>query len=277
MLHEVSRWLSRVLTAVMINSEIEVFLVGLKSDALRRGMWEGKPSLTIPMWMLFAHSGPEGHGCFCWGNRVAEDFKTIGMSHSHKCDMLKACMETISKSISSRLPQCPLGMLEVLHVLHDWMWEAYTHIDLSQFWSRLFVCFLLAFSYKLFDAISFLMLWKDWAFQTVKALINILQSWLIFEFDNNTERNKFKMSHQMWTRVMLTWHNPIPVSLLALTPTLHFVLVESWHTDHFCKLQFEDNTMKFWQGCSDSLLVMFLVTERHFKTCIYLQHILSNK
>lgn len=168
MLHEVSRWLSKALTAVIINAEIEVFLVGLRSDALRREVWVGRPSLTNPTWMLLAHSGPEGHDCFCWGSRVAEDFKATGMSHNHRCDMLKVCMETISKSISSSLPQCTLDILEVLH---DWMWEAYTHAGLSQFWSRLFVCFLLAFSYKLFDAISFLILWKHWAFQIVKAFI----------------------------------------------------------------------------------------------------------
>lgn len=104
MLHEVSRWLSKALTAVIINAEIEVFLVGLRSDALRREVWVGRPSLTNPTWMLLAHSGPEGHDCFCWGNRVAEDFKATGMSHSHKCDMLKVCMETISKLISSSLP-----------------------------------------------------------------------------------------------------------------------------------------------------------------------------
>lgn len=177
----------------------------------RDSFWHPHSGAVLVQW-----SG--GMQLLLWGRKVAEDFKAAGRSYSVKSeDMWQGGSVTYCvKILPGKLLQVresftePMGTREGLH---DWLWDvrarAHTHADLFQSACPVCsACFLLAFPYKLFDAISLhAMKTLPLTNQNCKGSHCSTQTFcsqIASEF-HNSEENKFKMNQQRWPRAALTW------------------------------------------------------------------------
>lgn len=136
----------------------------------------GQLGLTTYTLVLLCN-GPEECDCFCWGCRVAEDFKAAGMSYSDKMWHGESEYEKNHQvNFSEPMPVChsPQGhtrRVTWLNVRHVGT-HAHARSSFPVHIPCLSVCFLLAFSYKLFHAISF-MIQKHRIFQIKIAKVFI--------------------------------------------------------------------------------------------------------
>lgn len=122
----------------------------------------GELGLTTCTLVLLCN-GPEERDCFCWGHRVAEHFKAAGMSYSDKSDKMwhgesayeKNHQVNFSEPMAvSHSPQGHTRRVTWLNVRHVGT-HAHARSSFPVLIPWLSLCFLLAFSYKLFHAISF--------------------------------------------------------------------------------------------------------------------------